>query len=171
VQVGAPSLVRTKPNSHQGWCSDPDHVTSTSLAIGADDLDARGRSPMCHQRTRPSLGGEAEGRSLGFILMMAEFAGLDKSGPRHFAHRIARFSAPANSRKRHGIQVSESRRIAATRRLAAVTAGKSGRSYGVSALEHRRCAVTRWPFSARSKRMIAYGPRIRLAFQPQPWTF
>jgi hypothetical protein len=47
--------------------SDPDHVRSTSLAIGADDLDARGRSPMCRQRTRPSLGGEAEGRSLGFI--------------------------------------------------------------------------------------------------------
>ena len=37
------------------------------LAIGADDLDARGRSPMCHQRTRPSLGGEAGGRSPGFI--------------------------------------------------------------------------------------------------------
>ena len=32
-----------------------------------DDLDARGRSPMCCQRTRPSLGGEAGGRSLGFI--------------------------------------------------------------------------------------------------------
>jgi hypothetical protein len=43
-------------------------VRSTSLAIGADDLDARGRSPMCHQRTRPSLGGGAGGRSLGFIL-------------------------------------------------------------------------------------------------------
>ena len=42
-------------------------VRSASLAIGADDLDARARSPMCHQRTRPSLGGEAEGRSPGFI--------------------------------------------------------------------------------------------------------
>src|SRR5262249_14723260 len=49
-------------------------VGSTSLAIGADDLDARARSPMCHQRTRPSLGGEAEGRSLGFILIIY-FAG------------------------------------------------------------------------------------------------
>ena len=29
------------------------------LAHGADDLDARGRSPMCCQRTRPSLGGGA----------------------------------------------------------------------------------------------------------------
>jgi len=38
-----------------------------SLAIGADDLDARGRSPMCHQSSRPSLGREAGGRSLGFI--------------------------------------------------------------------------------------------------------
>src|ERR1700751_4541986 len=46
---------------------EPHRIRSTSLAIGADDLDARGRSPMCHQRTRPSLGGEAEGRSLGFI--------------------------------------------------------------------------------------------------------
>jgi hypothetical protein len=65
-------------SGHHPWCapsrthiksvhSDPDHVRSTSLAIGADDLDARGRSPMCHQRTRSSLGGEAEGRSLGFI--------------------------------------------------------------------------------------------------------
>jgi hypothetical protein len=42
-------------------------VRSSRLAIGADDLDARGRSPMCHQRTRPSLGGEAGGRSPGFI--------------------------------------------------------------------------------------------------------
>jgi hypothetical protein len=39
---------------------EPHRVRSTSLAIGADDLDARGRSPMCHQRTRSSLGGEAE---------------------------------------------------------------------------------------------------------------
>jgi hypothetical protein len=45
----------------------PHRVRSESLAIGADDLDARGRSPMCHQRTRPSLGGGAEGRSPGFI--------------------------------------------------------------------------------------------------------
>ena len=49
--------------------SEPRHqgVRSRRLAIGADDLDARGRSPMCHQRTRPSLGGEAGGRSTGFI--------------------------------------------------------------------------------------------------------
>src|SRR5262249_32109559 len=46
---------------------EPQRIRSMSLAVGADDLDARGRSPMCHQRTRPSLGGEAEGRSLGFI--------------------------------------------------------------------------------------------------------
>ena len=43
-------------------------IRSRSLAIGADDLDSRGRPPMCHQRTRPSLGGEAGGRSPGFIL-------------------------------------------------------------------------------------------------------
>jgi hypothetical protein len=49
--------------------SEPRHqgVRSRRLANGADDLDARGRSPMCHQRTRPSLGGEAGGRSPGFI--------------------------------------------------------------------------------------------------------
>ena len=40
---------------------EPHRVRSASLAIGADDLDARGRSPMCCQRTRPSLGGEAGG--------------------------------------------------------------------------------------------------------------
>ena len=45
----------------------PVSVRLTRLAIGADDLDARGRSPMCCQRTPPSLGGEAGGRSLGFI--------------------------------------------------------------------------------------------------------
>jgi hypothetical protein len=45
----------------------------------------------------------------------AEFAGLDSLVRRHFAHRIARFSAPANSRKRHRFQVSETRRIAETR--------------------------------------------------------
>jgi hypothetical protein len=42
-------------------------VRLDSLAIAADDLDARGRSPMCHQRPVPSLGGEAGGRSPGFI--------------------------------------------------------------------------------------------------------
>ena len=46
---------------------EPHRVRSESLAIGADDLDARGRSPMCRQRGRPSLGGEAGGRSPGFI--------------------------------------------------------------------------------------------------------
>jgi hypothetical protein len=49
-------------------------------------------------------------------------AGLDKSDPRHFAHRIARFSAPAKQQKAP-LQVSDSRRIAETRRLAAVTVG------------------------------------------------
>jgi hypothetical protein len=42
-------------------------LRSISLTHGADDLDARGRSPMCRQSSRPSLGGEAGGRSLGFI--------------------------------------------------------------------------------------------------------
>jgi hypothetical protein len=37
---------------------------------GADDLDARGRPPMCRQSSRPSLGGEAGGRSLGFISLI-----------------------------------------------------------------------------------------------------
>ena len=46
---------------------EPHRVRSASLAIGADDLDARGRSPMCCQGTRPSLGGEAGGRSPGLI--------------------------------------------------------------------------------------------------------
>jgi hypothetical protein len=40
---------------------EPHRVRSKCLAIGADDLDARGRSPMRHQRTRPSLGGGARG--------------------------------------------------------------------------------------------------------------
>ena len=39
-------------------------LRSISLTHGADDLDARGRSPMCS--SRPSLGGEAGGRSPGF---------------------------------------------------------------------------------------------------------
>jgi hypothetical protein len=49
--------------------SEPRHqgVRLRRLAIGANDLDARGRSPMCHQRIHLSLGGEAGGRSLGFI--------------------------------------------------------------------------------------------------------
>jgi phasin protein len=42
-------------------------LRSVGLAHGADDLDARGRSPMYRQSSRPSLGGEAGGRSLGFI--------------------------------------------------------------------------------------------------------
>jgi hypothetical protein len=43
------------------------HVGSRSLTAGSDDLDARGRSPMCHRRIWPSLGGEAGGRSPGFV--------------------------------------------------------------------------------------------------------
>jgi hypothetical protein len=46
-------------------------VKSSRLAIAADDLDARGRSPMCRQRTGPSLGGEAGGRSPGFICLQS----------------------------------------------------------------------------------------------------
>jgi hypothetical protein len=37
-------------------------LRSISLTHGADHLDARGRSPMCRQSSRPSLGGEAGGR-------------------------------------------------------------------------------------------------------------
>jgi hypothetical protein len=43
-----------------------------------------GVAPQCTVKgSRPSLGGEAEGRSLGFILVTygAEFAGSDKSSP------------------------------------------------------------------------------------------
>jgi hypothetical protein len=46
-------------------------LRSISLTHGADDLDARGRSLMCRQRSRPSLGGEAGGRSLGFISLIS----------------------------------------------------------------------------------------------------
>ena len=63
---------------------EPHRVRSKSLAIGADDLDARGRSPMCHQRTRPSLGGEAGGRSSGFIL-------IRRDGEGKGLHATARF--------------------------------------------------------------------------------
>ena len=46
-------------------------LRSISLTHGAEDLDARGRSPMCRQSSRPSLGGEAGGRSLGFISLLS----------------------------------------------------------------------------------------------------
>jgi hypothetical protein len=48
--------------------STKERVRSNGLAIGANDFDARGRSPMGHQRIHLSLGGEAGGRSPGFIL-------------------------------------------------------------------------------------------------------
>ena len=48
---------------------------SASLVVsgpaGAEIFDARGRSPMCHQRIRPSLGREAGGRSPGFICIQS----------------------------------------------------------------------------------------------------
>ena len=50
-----------------GLCPRRPPLARPRSSAGADDLDARGRSPMCRQRTRPSLGGEAGGRSLGFI--------------------------------------------------------------------------------------------------------
>ena len=53
-------------------CATPDkdkeRVKSNGLAIGANDFDARGRSPMSRQRIHLSLGGEAGGRSPGLIL-------------------------------------------------------------------------------------------------------
>ena len=47
-----------------------ERVKSNGLAIGAIDFDARGRSPMSRQRIHLSLGGEAGGRSPGFILVV-----------------------------------------------------------------------------------------------------
>jgi hypothetical protein len=40
---------------------DQHSLGSISLTHGADDLDARGRSPMCRQSSRPSLGREKPG--------------------------------------------------------------------------------------------------------------
>src|ERR1700733_15255035 len=79
---------------------EPHRVRSRCLAIGADDLDARGRSPMCCQRTRPSLGGEAEGRSLGFISIIF-FAGPLTQVIR--SARSSRDGANENGPRRGGI--------------------------------------------------------------------
>ena len=49
-------------------CSSMSHGGGNgAAALPAWDALERGRSPMCHQRSRPSLGGEAGGRSPGFI--------------------------------------------------------------------------------------------------------
>ena len=64
-------------SGHHPWCAparthvkvgrrDAHRGRSVSLAIGADDLDARGRSPMCRQRTRPIVRRRSRGSLPGF---------------------------------------------------------------------------------------------------------
>jgi len=48
-------------------------------------VDARGRSPMCRQSNRPSLGGEAGGRSPGFISLI-----LRPRSPHYISARYSR---------------------------------------------------------------------------------
>jgi hypothetical protein len=70
---GAPSAPPARPGarlpgkSWHSFASPRVRAKIACLAIGADDLDARGRSPLCHQWIRPSPGGGAGGRSPGFI--------------------------------------------------------------------------------------------------------
>jgi hypothetical protein len=56
------------------------------LTHGADDLDARGRSPMCRQVACPSLGGEAGGRSPGFISLISSAERRRARGNRRAGH-------------------------------------------------------------------------------------
>jgi hypothetical protein len=65
---------------------DQHSLGSISLTHGADDLDARGRSPMCRQSSRPSLGGEAGGRSLGFISLISSAERRRARGNRRAGH-------------------------------------------------------------------------------------
>jgi hypothetical protein len=69
-RLASPVAIRSAPEPELTLRSgrrDAHRLRLEGLAIGADDLDARGRSLMCHQRSRPSLGGESGGRSPGFI--------------------------------------------------------------------------------------------------------
>ena len=70
---------------------------SISLTHGADDLDARGRSPMCRQSSRPSLGGEAGGHSLGFISLISSAERRRARGNRRAGHLPERHRRDASS--------------------------------------------------------------------------
>jgi hypothetical protein len=69
-------------------------LRSISLTPWCERLDARGRSPMCRQRTRPSLSGEAGGRSLGFISFIHSSGGFTAAETaRVVGHLVSRFAS------------------------------------------------------------------------------
>ena len=75
-------------------------LRSISLTHGADHLDARGRSPMCRQSSRPSLGGEAGGRP-GFDLSFIFSAPLRSFTMKHAS--LLSSTVQGNGKRRSGI--------------------------------------------------------------------